>query len=300
MNKKIILLAITFIQCVTMNAQRLEISGSFITKSTFKDNSNNEMGEGSMQKYTLKFNTPLSVKTDSLGRRKSWNISLHGAYGVLDNSGDAENLNPEDILNVSTNISYSAPVGKHWTIIASAGVGIYAETDNIRWESMMGNAAAMFVHSSNERLIYGIGGGLTTKYGVPIIGPVMFLNWRLNDATELILDYVSRNKISVSHQFSNRLRTELALIDTEAMSAIIKVEGKSKIYSVTEMLSYLRPSYKLSKNCTLTLKAGVDWRRYSRISNRKICDFFKNFTNKDHRYNFSPALTIGASLRYTF
>jgi hypothetical protein len=300
MKKKLILMAAIAIQSVATNAQRLEMSGNLVSRSSFKDNSKNKMGKGSMQKYSLTFNTPISARTDSLGRRKSWALSLRGAYGILDNSGEAKNLNPNEILNVSANVSYSAPVGKHWTLTASAGAGIYAKPDNIRWESIMGNAAVMFVHSTNSQLIYGIGGGLTTKYGIPIIGPVMFLKWRVNDATEVTLDYVSRNKISVSHQFSDRLRTELSLIDTEAMSAIIKVDGKTKIYSTTEMQSYLRPSYRLSKNCTLTLKTGVDWRRYSRISNRKIHDFFKNFTDKDHRYNYSPALTAGVSLRYTF
>lgn len=300
MDKKIILMAVLAIQSAAIQAQQLEISGNLISRSTFKNNSDNEMGKGSMQKYSVSYKTPLSIKTDSLGRRKSWTLSLRGAYASLDNKGEAENLNPNEILNAGANISYSAPIGKHWTIMGSAGAGIYSELNNVRWESVMANAAVIFVHSSNSRLIYGIGGGLTTKYGVPIIGPLMFLKWIVNDATTVTLDYVSRNKISVSRQFSHRFWIELALIDTEAMSAVFKADGKTKIYSTTVMQSYLRPSYKLSKNCSLTLKTGVDWRRYSRISNRKIGEFFKNFTDKDNRYQFSPALTIGLSLQYTF
>lgn len=102
------------------------ISYDYLPESSLKDDLGNEYGSGSLMMVSGRYNLPLSVRHDDKGRLVAWSATVNAAYGVFHNKGQARELNPDNLLNASLNISHIRPLSDKWSIIASVGSGVYA------------------------------------------------------------------------------------------------------------------------------------------------------------------------------
>lgn len=152
------------------------ISYDYLPESSLKDDLGNEYGSGSLMMVSGRYNLPLSVRHDDKGRLVAWSATVNAAYGVFHNKGQARELNPDNLLNASLNISHIRPLSDKWSIIASVGSGVYAPLDGVSMKTLLANGAIIFVYKLRKNLDLGIGAGLTNSYGIPMILPMMYFS----------------------------------------------------------------------------------------------------------------------------
>ena len=109
------------------------------------------------------------------------------------------------------------------------GGGVYAPLDGVSMKTLLANGAIIFVYKLRKNLDLGIGAGLTNSYGIPMILPMMYFSWRNAGRYELKVDMSSGMKVSVATWLNKKLKLELTALDMDGMSAVMEVDGKSKI-----------------------------------------------------------------------
>ncbi len=289
------LLMLAIIPTLHLHAQS-GINYDYICSSHLKDDDGNKYGKGDISIISGKFNMPLSFKINDKRQPTIWAATLSIKYGILSNSGEAKPLNPDEIINTSLNISHIRPINDRWSVIASAGAGIYAMPNNIMWNSILANGGLFFVYRFNSNFSLGGGGGLTNSYGIPILLPMVYVSWKKSGKYEMNLNFTGRLKVSGATWLNPKFKLELTAIEMDGMSAVIKADGKNKIYSSTMFKSHITPIYQINKNFSVYMGFGADWRRTANIRSRKLKDMF-NFNHSGDRH-FSTAIRISAGVRY--
>lgn len=276
------------------------ISYDYMPESSLRDDLGNKYGSGSMMVMSGRYNLPLSVRHDDKGRLVAWSATISGTYGILSNKGQADELNPDKILNASLNISHIRPLSGKWSMIASIGGGIYAPQHEVTTKSILANGGIVFVYQLRKNLDLGFGAGLTNSYGIPMILPMIYFSWRNAGRYELKVDMSSGMKVSAATWLNKRLKIELVGIDMDGMAAVMEVDGKSKIYSTVMMRSYISPSYQLGKKTSIYLGIGGNWIRGISTSDRSLKGFLDNFkgNKNDPYFGVTPRFTAG--IRYGF
>jgi len=210
-----------------------------------------------------------------------------------------EDINPDRILNLNFSVTHIRPLSGKWYLIATLGGGIYAEPDAIVARSLLANGGAIFVYRLRKNLDVGIGVGLTNSFGVPIIMPMSFINWKSAGNFEINVNVSSGMEISASTRLKDRLKVKLVGIEMDGMSAVMDVEGKSMIYASTSMKSYLSPELKIGKLSTLYIDAGGTWTRSVNFTKRSFKGFIDNFKN-NRKLNFGTTGYLAVGFRYGF
>ena len=164
---------------------------------------------------------------------------------------------------------------------------------------LLANGAIIFVYKLRKNLDLGIGAGLTNSYGIPMILPMMYFSWRNAGRYELKVDMSSGMKVSVATWLNKKLKLELTALDMDGMSAVMEVDGKSKIYSTVMLRSYISPSYQLSRKTAVYLGVGGNWIRGISMSDRSLKGFLNNFKNDEDEPCFRPTLRLTVGFRYT-
>lgn len=272
----------------------------YLPSSTFKDKEGNKHGSGDLQKISGRYTIPLSRKLNERNQPTVWSMTLSASYGMMDNKGEAQNLNPNRVLNTSFTVSNLRPLSRRWSLITSLGCGIYADPDEVRWQSLLANGAFIFVYRLRNNLSIGIGGGLTNSYGVPIIMPMGYLNWKTNGRYEVTIDIANAPKIQVATQAGKAVRLELTAIEMDGMSAVMRVDGKQKIYSSTMIRSGLNASFRFSGKARFYTGVGGVWLRSTRKTDRNLKSFFKSLSDDGDKYHFGTTLRLSVGFRYGF
>lgn len=272
----------------------------YMSASKLKDDWGNKYGSGNMQMCSGGYNIPLSVKYNEKEQLIAWSANLYGAYGILSNRGQAEDLNPDRILNGSINILHRRPLSERWSLIASVGGGIYAPTDEITIKSILANGGVIFVYKLNKNMNIGVGAGLTNSYGVPMVLPMIYLNWQKMSKYEFKIDMSSGLKVSASTYLNKRMKIELVALEMDGMSAVTQIEEKSKIYSTIMLKSYISPSFYFNKKTSFYIGVGGNWVRGISLSDRSLKGFFDSFKEENNSKEFGVALNLTTGFRYSF
>ena len=185
------------------------ISSDYMPASTLKDDAGNKYGSGDLLILSSRYTLPFSVRHNEKGQVTAWSATLNCSYGILNNKGPAKELNPDNILNSSLNISHIRPLSDKWSIIASLGAGVYASPNEITMKSVLANGAVVFVYKLRNNLDLGIGGGLTNSYGIPMILPMVYFSWRNTGKYEFKVDMSSGIKISAATWLNKKFKVEL-------------------------------------------------------------------------------------------
>lgn len=270
--------------------------------SIFKDKEGNKYGSGNLQRISGRYTIPFSRKLNERNQPTAWGMTLSALYAVMDNEGEALELNPDRVLNTSLTVSHLRPLSGRWSLLVSLGCGIYASLDEVRWQSLLANGSFIFAYRLRNNLSIGIGGGLTNSYGVPIIMPMGYLKWKTNGRYEVTIDMANALKMQVATQMGKVMRLELTAIEMDGMSAVMRVGGKQKIYSSMMMHSGLNASFRLFGKATVYTGVGGVWLRSSKITDRDLKSFFKSFDNDSDKdkYRFLPTMRFSAGFRYGF
>lgn len=277
------------------------VSFDRVSSSALKDKDGNRHGSGDMYRYAAEYTLPLSKKLNKQGQPTMWGLRLTASCGVLDNKGEARLLNPDKMVDAGVTVFHMRPLSDRWSLLASAGCGLYADPDDVGWGSLLANGSAIFIYRVRPNLSIGAGGGLTNSFGVPVIMPMLYLNWKAGRRCEVSVDMVAVPKVKLATQLSKEARMELTAIEVEAMSAVTHVEGRERIYSTVLLNSGLELSFKIADHASLYAGAGTTWRRTSRLSKRNIESFFDNFSRNDKdRYHFGSAFRYSIGFRCNF
>lgn len=278
------------------------VNYDYLSASSFKDKEGNKYGSGNLQRISGRYTLPFSRKLNERNQPTTWGMTFSASYGIMDNEGEACELNLDRVLNTSLTVSHLRPLSERWSLLASLGCGIYAAPDDVRWQSLLASGAFIFVYRLRENLSIGVGGGLTNSYGVPIVMPMGYLNWRTNGRYEIIIDIANALKMQVATQVGKTVRVELTAIEMDGMLAVTRVDGKQKLYSSTMIRSGLNASFRLFGKASIYAGVGGVWLRSSDITDRNLKSFFKSFSDDDEekKYRFAPALRFSVGFRYGF
>lgn len=277
------------------------IRSDYLFSSTFKDENGNKLGSGDLSKMSGRYTHTFSAKQNDWKQITAWSATLSGTYGILNNRNMLNGMNPDEILNINLSVAHIRPLSKKWSLITSLGVGVYSEPNHITAKSILANGGAIFIYKVNDKLDVGLGVGLTNSYGVPIIMPMSYLKFNLTGKYELKIDLSTKIEVSATAKYSDRFKLKLVAIEMDGISAVMKRDGKSMIYSSTMMRSYLAPEFKITKSSTIFFGVGGAWSRSAQLSERTLKSFWNNFKDDDNeKYRFKPTgyLTIG--FRYGF
>lgn len=271
---------------------------NYFMKSTLRDHDRTNSGKGDLQNLKARINFPLSMKLDSQGKPRMWNMTLSASHYWLGNEGLAHELNPTRVINASLNLSHIRNINEKWMLIASLGVGIYAPTDYVTFKSVLANGGAIFAYRLRPNLSLGIGAGLTNSYGVPMVVPMAYLDWRLRGRVEVTLNLSYGIKANVRIKATKRLAVDITPIEFDGMSAVVKHQGKDRIYSTLSIRSLLSAEMDMGKGLSLFGGAGGVLLRNISIQERKISNLFDS--DDENKYRFNPAPQLTAGIRYKF
>lgn len=294
MSKTIFLFLLTLVLTMTAKAQGF-IETEYLSTSDMNDKDGTNHGRGDMLRVKGRYTLPLSVSMNERQQPTAWSATLAASYATLNNRGEALTLNPEEILNASLNLSHTRPLSARWQLIASLGAGIYAEPSEIAWRSILANGVALLAYKFSDNLTAGFGLTLTNSYGVPMLMPMAYLDWHTRGHVKIQANMTS---LKASTMFSERFALELTAIEVDGMSAVRRLNGETKIYSSMMLRSSLSPTIHLTHKTKLRFDLGVTWLRSSKMSDRRLKDFFKSFSDDEGKYRFRPSLRCSVGISY--
>ena len=271
------------------------IEGGFIPNRDFQDDDKNKLGTANEWHISTKYTIPFSVKANEKGQPIIWAGTVSGQYVKMNNHEGAREINPNDVLNLSINISHRRPLSERWYMMASIGAGIYSAPNEIALRSVLANGGVIFAYKWRNNLDIGFGTGLTNSYGVPLIMPMGYLKWTTTGKYEINVEATNALKASVKRQFSDHFSLSLVPFDMSGLSSVVKREGKSKIYGVTRMRTYIRPELKLNKWSGIYINAGIESFHSVKLSDRSIKGFKNTFASKE-RWGFDKGFYMAAGI----
>lgn len=267
----------------------------YATPSSFKDDNNVKTGgSGDMVKMQGGFSLPLTYKQYDNGRIKMLAVSVDAAYALFNNKSILADLHPDNILNTSINLTYLTPISSKWSLLAVLGGGIYSNPSQITAKSILGSGGAVFVYHVLDNLDIGIGVGVTNSYGTPMALPMGYVNWQLDGKYEVKVSMLENMEISGAVQLNDWFKLRLIGFELDGMSAVMDVDGKSKIFGTVSMKSGLQADFKLGKQSSIQLTGGGNWYRDAVVVNRSIKDYFRWFGQEyDPSFKTSAYFSIG-------
>ncbi len=273
-----------------------------IATSKLKDDLGNHYGSGDMQIVKGRYSIPLYHRVLDNGERKVLAMSLSTSYAEMHNRGEAASLNPDNVLNASMNLSYQQPIGRKWSVMVSAGAGVYSSTDEITTESILANGGVIFITKLSDNLDLGLGTIVTNSYGTPIAMPVFSINWHPK-WKNLQLE-INTMKVAASTRF-NKFRLALVGFEIDGLSAVRNIEDRSKNYlidnnnlSLSTILKYSVGGLPWNWIIVLQLEIVFSKSRRDKIEKEKARYQFIALKNQVNPHFLFNSLSVLASLAY--
>lgn len=242
------------------------VEAGYTPSRKFLDGKENKQGSGSMCQVAGRYTLPLRVKADESRRPTAWSVTISGMYARMDNKGMAATVSP----------------------------------DELSLKSILANGAVIFAYRLRDDLDIGIGAGVTNSYGVPLAMPMGFLKWDTDGRYKIDVKATNGLKASVARTFSDRFKAAFVLCDMDGMTAVVKGNGQSKLYSATRLRSYLRPEIKIGKNrLSAYLNVGAELYHTVKVSDRSLKGFLSNFKDSEN-WEFDRSFFIIAGFKCRF
>jgi len=295
-----IILALFGLTLAIESQAQVYLKSEYVSSSSFKDENNQKTGgSGDMFKVNGGFNMPLSFKQDENNRIKMWAISLDATYAKYNNKSIPTFLHPDDILNTTVSISHLRPIGRKWSMLAVLGGGVYSDPSQIKAKSILGSGGIVFIYHLWDNLDVGIGVGVSNSYGVPLGLPMGYLNWRIDGKYEVKVEMLESAEISAGVTLTDWFKLRLVAFEVDGMSAVMEVDGKSKIFGSVAMKSGLQADFRISKSSSIQLTGGGIWYRDACVIDRSIKDYFKWF-GREYDPGFQPSLYFQVGYKWGF
>lgn len=272
-----------------------ELKTEYIPSSNYirPEDSVKTNSKSDFKRATLNLSIPLSMKKDSAGRVKAWSMLLSGSYARMSHKDYETPLFPNEMLNAQVGLQHMRPLGKKWSMMMTAAVGVYTDMEKIDFDDVLGQGGILFIHHFNPNLALGGGPVLTTTFGVPMVLPWIYFDWKRNGRFNFKLNFPEGAE--VGYQFSDALALK-AVVNLSGMLVERKKDGQSMMFGYQQITAGLRPEIKLSDKLSLHLTGGSTLVRSFSESERKIKSIFKDKKMADPK--FASTFYVAVSLRW--
>ncbi|AKK72594.1 hypothetical protein OK18_08100 [Chryseobacterium gallinarum] len=245
------------------------------------------------KRVDLNLSIPLSVKKDSNGKVKAWSMLLSGSYARMTHRNYETRLFPNEMLNAQVGIQHVRPLGKKWSMMMTASVGVYTDMEKINFDDVLGQGGILFIRHFSPNLALGGGPVLTTAFGVPMILPWIYFDWKTNGKIKFNINFPEG--MEAGYQFTDKFALK-AVVNLNGMSVERNKDGKSMLLGYQQIIAGLRPEIQLSDRLSLRLTGGTTLIRSFSENDRKIKSIFRDKKMDDPR--FSTTFYAAVALRW--
>ncbi|AZA78685.1 hypothetical protein EG347_14805 [Chryseobacterium sp. G0186] len=272
-----------------------ELKTEYIPSSNYirPEDSVKTNSKSDFKRVNLNLSIPLSVKKDSGGRVKAWSMLLSGSYAKMTHKDYETQLFPDQMLNAQVGLQHIRPLGKKWSMMMMASVGVYTDLERISFDDVLGQGGVVFIRHFNPNLALGAGPVLTTAFGVPMILPWIYFDWKTNGKVKIRINFPEGAE--VGYQLSDSF-TLKAVVNLSGMSAERNKDGKSTLLGYQQITAGLRPEIQLSDKLSLHLTGGTALLRSFSESDRKIKNIFRDKKMADPK--FASTFYVAVALRW--
>ncbi|WP_126653027.1 DUF6268 family outer membrane beta-barrel protein [Chryseobacterium aureum] len=272
-----------------------ELKTEYIPASSYirPEDSTKTNSKSDFKRVDLNLSIPLSVKKDTNGKIRAWSMLLGGSYAKMTHRNYETQLFPDQMLNAQFGIQHLRPLGKKWSMMMTASVGVYTDLEKIDFDDVLGQGGILFIRHFNPNLSLGAGPVLTTAFGVPMILPWIYFDWKTNGKIKFKINFPEG--MEAGYLFSDQF-TLKAVVDLSGMTAERTINGKSMLLGYQQITAGLRPELKINDKLTLRLTGGTAILRSFSENDRKISSIFKDKKIADPR--FASTFYAAVSLRW--
>ncbi|SHL56787.1 DUF6268 family outer membrane beta-barrel protein [Chryseobacterium polytrichastri] len=242
------------------------------------------------KRVDMNLSIPLSVKKNSDGKIKSWSMLVGGSYAKMNHKNYETQLFPTEMLNAQVGIQHMRPLGKKWSMMMTASVGVYTDLEKIDFNDVLGQGGILFIRHFNPNLSLGGGPVLTTAFGVPMILPWIYFDWKTNGKIKFNINFPEG--MDAGYQFTDKF-TLKAVVNLSGMSVERNKDGKSMLFGYQQITAGLRPEIKLNDKLTLRITGGSTLVRSFSENDRKIKNIFKEKSVADPRFTSTFYVALG-------
>ncbi|MBE4950412.1 DUF6268 family outer membrane beta-barrel protein [Chryseobacterium culicis] len=272
-----------------------ELKTEYIPASNYirPEDSTKTNSKSDFKRVDLNLSIPLSVKKDTDGKVRSWSVLLSGSYAKMSHKNYETQLFPDQMLNAQAGIQHMRPLGKKWSMMMTASVGVYTDLEKVDFDDVLGQGGVLFIRHFNPNLSLGAGPVLTTAFGAPMILPWIYFDWKTNGKIKFKINFPEG--MEAGYLFSDQFSLK-AVVDLNGMTVERNINGKSMLLGYQQITAGLRPELKISEKLTLRLTGGTAILRSFSENDRKISSIFKDKKIADPR--FASTFYAAVSLRW--
>lgn len=272
-----------------------ELKTEYIPSSNYirPEDSVKTNSKSDFKRASLNLSIPLSVKKDKDGRVKAWSMLVSGSYAKMSHKNYETPLFPDQMLNAQVGLQHIRPLGKKWSMMMMASVGLYTDLEQINFDDVLGQGGILFIRHFNRNIALGGGPILTTAFGAPMILPWIYFDWKTNGKVKFRLNFPEGAE--AGYEFSD-VFTLKAVVNLSGMTVERNKEGKSIMFGYQQITAGLRPEIKINDKLSIGITGGSTLIRNFTESERKISSIFKEKKIADPK--FSSTFYAAVSLRW--
>lgn len=243
------------------------------------------------KRASLNISIPLSVKKDSAGKVRAWSLLVGGSYAKMSHKDYENPLFPDQMLNGQVGLQHIRPLGKKWSMMMMASVGVYTDLERISFDDVLGQGGVLFIRHFNPNLSLGGGPVLTTAFGTPMVLPWIYFDWKTNGKVKFKINFPEGAE--AGYQFSDAFALK-AVVNLSGMTVERNKNGESVMFGYQQITAGLRPEIKINDKLSLHLTGGTTLVRSFSESERKIKSIFKDKKIADPKFasTFYAAVTL--------
>lgn len=286
--------------CTDINAQVL-FKTEYVGKSSLLDSEKNKVGNSKSGAMVYKggINLPLSIKTDKNNRPQMWGIGASGSYASFNNSKISKDLVLSELLNVQVGLFHMRYLNDKWSMMASAGVGLYMPNTNfskVTGKNVLANVGVIFIRRLKPNLEIGGGLAMNNTFGYPMIFPALYFNWTYESSFTFKLSMMDGGELSAKYNVNKALTLGL-VSEMSGQGAMLEKDGKDMMFSHQYIVTGFRPEIKIGKKLLIPITIGVSMVRSASIEERSIKEIFGN---KGVDSDFKESFYVSAGFKYQF
>lgn len=299
MKKKLLFLVAPVVFCLGLNAQII-FKTEYLGRSSYRiteGETNEKVGnsKGSAMVFQGAVNIPLSVKFNEHNRPTRWALTVGGAYVKLNNQNFTEPLVIDEMLNVGVNLNHLRPLNYKWSLMASLGAGVYmpgTQFSKMGFTNVLGSAGVVFIRHLKPNLQLGAGLAINNSFGFPMLFPAVYLDWKTESRYTVKVSVIRGLEVSAGYDVNKNLALQI-IAEMSGQAALLKQDGKNKIFSHAYLVTGFRPEIKLANKVSIPVTIGLNAWRPSGITDRK---FKSMFQEKEYYFQASLYASVGVKI----
>lgn len=300
--KLIAIPALLFLLIPVESMAQVTFKTEYFGTSAYRDEHNQKVGKskGSALVYQGSVNLPLSTKVNEDNRPTIWGIGLAGAYVSLDNKNFTEPLVLPEIMNLQMTLFHVRPLSKKWSMMASAGVGVYTDDtrfSRLRFRNVLVSAGILFIRRMLPNLELGGGLAFNNTFGYPMAFPALYVNW--NYGHKLTCSFSAMDGVNLSVGYNVNKGFGISFItEMGGQMALTELDGDNKIFTHQYIVVGFRPEFRIAKCISIPVTIGMNAIRTAYYDGRSLSAFFKAMGREnDPCFQISPYLSASIVLR---